>query len=129
MGGVGRHVATLVVAVDGQVQSHQFNELGIVITQHLGKVIRPIFGGVNGSNARSVFVRVSVDSGGDHGQSGDQIHRVLIHVLPVFGLMHATGVSLGEFTFAVQNGDGGRKLRHGVDVAGQVVEQSYDVRW
>lgn len=86
--GVGRHVATFVVAVDCQVQPHEFDELGVVVAQHLGEVVTPILGGVDGSDSRSVPVGVTVDGGGDDWQFGDQVHGVFVGVLPVFGLVH-----------------------------------------
>uniref|UniRef100_A0A182Q2B9 Uncharacterized protein n=1 Tax=Anopheles farauti TaxID=69004 RepID=A0A182Q2B9_9DIPT len=39
---VRRHVATLVVAVDRQVQAHQLRELLVLVAEHLGEVGRPV---------------------------------------------------------------------------------------
>ena len=38
---MGRDVATLVVSVDGQVQAHQLNKVGVVEAKHVAEVGRP----------------------------------------------------------------------------------------
>lgn len=53
--------------MNSKIESHKFNELGIIVSQHGREVVTPIFGGVDGSDARTVFVRISVDSSCDDG--------------------------------------------------------------
>lgn len=50
----------------GKIQPHQFNEMWIVVTQHRGEIVTPILRRVNGADARTIFVRVSVDCSCDH---------------------------------------------------------------
>ncbi|TMW48369.1 hypothetical protein DOY81_006551 [Sarcophaga bullata] len=54
--GVGRYIATFVITVDGQVETHQFGEFGIVIAQHLNEIGRPIQIGINGFGAFAIAV-------------------------------------------------------------------------
>ena len=127
MGGVGRDVATLVVGVDGHVQAHQLDELGIIVADHLAEVGRPVKALVNGWGGGLLAVQVVVDDGGDGGQVGDAVHAVLVDVLPVGGLVDTVVVSLGELGLGVHEGDGGGELGHWVDVVGEGVEHLLDV--
>lgn len=81
MNGVGRYVATFVITVNSEVESHELDEFGIVITQHCGEVVAPVLGGVDGTDARAVLVGVAVDGGCYDGQLGDEVNGVFIYVL------------------------------------------------
>lgn len=70
------------VPVDGEVEAHELRELGIIEAQHGAVVSRPVLVVVDGPNAFAVAIRVAVDRRSDHRQLGDQIHRVLVNVLP-----------------------------------------------
>uniref|UniRef100_A0A182SDY3 Uncharacterized protein n=1 Tax=Anopheles maculatus TaxID=74869 RepID=A0A182SDY3_9DIPT len=126
---VGRHVTTLVVTVDRQVQAHQLGELLILVAQHLGEVGRPILLWVDRTNTLAVAVRVTVDGGRNHRQLSDQVHAVLVHVLPVLALVHTVRVRFSEFALVVKGGHGAAQLRHRVKRGGHVVKHGDDVRW
>lgn len=115
MRGVGAGVATLVVAVDHQVQTHELVELSVVEAQHaveVGRVVQARVVGVVGL----AEVRVAINKGRHLRQAGDEVHAVLVGVLPVGRLVDALGVLLGEDALGVHGGHGGRQLGHGVGV-------------
>ena len=121
MGGVSGHVASLMVRVDGQVETHQLGEHGILVADHLGEVVRPILRGVNGAGRCSLPVQVVVDGGGNHGQLSDQVHAVLKVGLPVLSLVHTLSVGLGKLGLGAEGGTGRAELCHGVEVSGEIV--------
>jgi len=49
--------------VNRQVETHQIDELVILVAQHVRKVGRPVLFGVNGTHARAIAVEVAVDNG------------------------------------------------------------------
>ncbi len=122
-----RHIASLVVRVNGHVQTHQFAELLIVVAQHVRKVARPIQFGI-GLNVLAVLVGTAVDVRSHTGQARNQIHRILIRGFPVLRLVYARRVGLGKLTFRAQSHDAHHKLRHGVRVAGQGVNSLEHMR-
>jgi hypothetical protein len=123
VGGVGGNVTTLVVSVDGQVQTHQLNEVGVVGEAELvGQVVGVVLVLLDRGDL-AVLVDVAEDLGGDGGETGNEVHRVLKGVLPVLGLVHALGVGLGELGLVLESSDGERELGHGVEVAGAAVDE------
>lgn len=84
---VCRNIATFVITVNGQIETHQLGELLVVEAQHACVVGRPIQFGVDGSTHFSALVRVTVDGGGNDRQLRNQIHAVFVHRLPVLGLL------------------------------------------
>ena len=58
---VSGHVATLVIGVDGEVETHQLDELRVVVAQHRREVVRPVLAGVDGADALAALVQVSGD--------------------------------------------------------------------
>merc|ERR1712212_969196 len=124
---MGRDVATLMITVNGHVETHEFNKLGVVVADHFAEVGAPVEVGVDGGGGGAVAVQVVVDDGGNGGQIGDAIHAVLVRMLPVGRLVDAIIVCLGEFGLGIHEGDGGRELGHGVDVGGQIVEHLLDM--
>lgn len=74
--------------MNGEIKTHQLGELLIVIAQHASEVGRPIEFWVNGSNALSVTVSVTVDGGSDNWKLGNQIHAVFIDIFPVLALVN-----------------------------------------
>ena len=128
VGGVGRDVATLVVSVNGQVQTHQLDEVLVLgETELVSQVVRVVLVLLDGGDL-AVLVDVAEDLGGDGGQLGDEVHGVLKGVLPVLGLVHALGVGLGELRLVLERGDGDGELGHGVEVAGAAVDELLDER-
>lgn len=67
--------------MDGEVETHQLSELGVVEAEHVAVVGRPVLVVIDGTDALPVAVCVAVDGRRDHRQLGDQVHRVFVHVL------------------------------------------------
>lgn len=67
--------------MDGEIESHELSELGIIVAQHVGEIVRPIQVGIDGSNAAALTVQVAVDLSRHTGKLGNQVHGVLIHKL------------------------------------------------
>lgn len=123
---VGRDVTTLVVAVDDQVQAHQVVELSVAEAQQASEVSAVVqLGVVSGEFA--VLVGVSVDASGNLGQSGENVQSIFEGGVPVLGLLDASLVGLGELRLGLHGSDGGRQLRHGVEVLGEVVQHVNNV--
>ena len=82
--------------MDGEVEPHELSEHWVLVADHLGEVVRPVLGRVDGAGGSTVPVQVVVDGGGHHGQLGDHVHGVLESGVPVLGLVNSLSVSLGE---------------------------------
>lgn len=67
--------------MDGEVEPHEFCELCIAVTQHVGEVVRPVQVGVDGTDAASFTVQITVDLSSHAGELGNQVHGVLVHKL------------------------------------------------
>jgi len=123
VGGVGTDVTTLVVGVDGQVQTHQLNEVVVAGEAKLvGQVEGVILVLLDGSDL-AVLEDVTVDLSGDGGQLGDQVHGVLEGVAPVVLLVDTLGVGLGEGRLVLESGHSQGELSHGVEGAGAAVDE------
>lgn len=127
VGGVGRDVTSLVVRVDGEVESHELDKVLVLgESENVGKVERVILVLLDGRDL-SVGVEVSVDSTGEVWQFGNQVHRVLKGVLPVLLLVETLGVGLGKGRLRLERGDGEDELSHRVEGVGTSVNQLLDV--
>lgn len=130
VGGVGRDVTTLVVTVQGKVQTEEILEILVLLTttsQHGSEVVRPILSGVDLSGeSTSAIVGVLVDLGRDGWELGEQRDGVIEGRLPVVGLVDAGLVCLGEGRGVVQRRDGDGELRHWVQVFWEGVEEGVD---
>lgn len=103
--GVGTDVSSLVIGVNGEVESHQLDEVLVLSKAELvGEVERVILVLLNLSNLSSLE-DVLVDAGSNGWELGDQIHGVLEGVLPVLSLLHALGVSLCECGLVLKSSD------------------------
>jgi hypothetical protein len=124
--GVGADVATLVVGVDGQVETHQLNEVLVLAEAELvGKVERVVLVLLDGSDL-AALEDVLVDARSNVGQLGNQVHGVLKGVAPVLLLVDTLGVGLGEGGGLLKSGDGQGELGHGVEVGRAVVDELLD---
>lgn len=104
MCGVGADVASLVIAVDDEVQPHQFVEVLVGESKHLCKVgchIQMIIG----RDDFALMIDVAVYLGGNARQEGDKIQVVLVDVFPVLSLRDAVVIGLGELAFVLQGGN------------------------
>lgn len=123
VGGVGADVATLVVSVDGQVQTHQLNEVAVAAEAELvGQVEGVILVLLDGGNL-AILEDVAVDAGGNVGQLGNEVHGVLEGVVPVVLLVDTLGIGLGEGRLVLEGGHGKGELSHGVESAGAAVDE------
>lgn len=123
VGGVGGNVTTLVVSVDGEVESHQLNKVLVLgETELVGQVPRVVLVLLGGRDL-AVLEDVAVDARGNVGELGNEVHGVLESVLPVLGLLHALGVGLSEGRLVLKSSDGQRELSHGVEGVGAAVDE------
>jgi hypothetical protein len=128
VGGVGRHVAALVVRVDGQVQTHELLELFGVIAQLLSEVGRVIDRRVDWSDL-AVLEDVSVDTGGNGWELGNEVNGVLISILPVVLLVDTLLISLGEQRLGFERGHSHGELGHRVEGWWSTVNNLLHVLW
>lgn len=127
VGGVGADISTLVVGVDGKVESHQLNKVLVLGESELvGQIVAIVLVLLDRGNL-AILVDVAVDLSGDGGKLGNEVHGVLEGVLPVLGLLHSLGICLGEAGLALKSSYGERELGHGVEVARAAVNQLLDV--
>ena len=108
--------------MNGQIKSHKLGEVGIIVAKHACEVSRPILVDIDGANARALAIQISVNDGGNSRQLSNQVHGVLVHVLPVVGLVDALRVGLGELALALKRVDGRAELGHRVQVMREVVQ-------
>ena len=83
--------------VNGEVESHQLNELGILEADLVAIVGRPIHVRVGRWQGGAFAVQVVVDFGSDRHQVGNAVHAIFVGVLPVGGLVDAIGICLHEW--------------------------------
>ncbi len=126
VGGVGGNVATLVVGVDGEVESHELNE-GLVVTEtELVGEIEGVILVLLDSGDLTILVDVLVNAGGDGWKLCDEVHGILEGVSPVVLLVDALGVSLGEGRLVLKSVDGNGELSHWVEGRWTAVDQLLD---
>jgi hypothetical protein len=126
VGGVRADVTTLVVRVDGQVETHQLNKVLVVTESELVSQVEGIILVLLDSGDLAILEDVAVDAGSNGGELGNEVHGVLEGVLPVFLLIQTFGVGLGEGRFVLESSDGKRELSHGVEVVGAAVNELLD---
>lgn len=123
----------MVLRMDGQVQTHELSKLGVVEPKHVSQIVRPVLGGVDGSN-NTILECVAVDVRGNDGKLGNQVHAILIGVLPILGLtdqyktsashlVHSGSISHGELALRLQCAQSRRELAHGVHVLGEACNE------
>lgn len=124
--GVGADVSTLVVGVDGEVQTHQLNKVSVVAeTELVSEVEGVILVLLDGSNL-ATLEDVLVDAGSNVGELGNEVHRVLKGVSPVLLLVDTLGIGLGERRSVLEGVHGQRELSHGVEIGRAVVNELLD---
>lgn len=103
---MGRNITTFMIGVDGQVQSHQFDELFIFAVSHqMSEIVSVIFI-LDDAGKFSTLIDILVDSGGDTREFCDHGHGILEGVFPVLLLVNTFGISLGEGGLVFQCSDG-----------------------
>jgi len=124
--GVGANITTLMISVDSKVKSHQLDEVGVVSeAQLVGEVETVILILLNRCNF-AALEDVLVDSSSDGWELGNQIHRILESVSPVFGFLHSLGVCLRECRLVLESIDCDRKLCHWVKVIRAAIDKLLD---
>lgn len=126
VGGVGRDVTTLVVSVDGEVETEQLDEVGVAAEAELVGEVEGVILVLLNSGDLAALEDVLVDASGNGGQLGNQVHGVLKGVSPVVLLVDTLGVGLGERRGVLEGGNGQGELSHGVKVGRAVVDQLLD---
>eukprot|EP01139_Manchomonas_bermudensis_P019093 Amastigsp_a676365_1425.p2 type:complete len:273 gc:universal Amastigsp_a676365_1425:611-1429(+) len=121
MRGVRRDVAALVVRVDGEVETHQLVERGVVRPEHRGKVRRPVVL-LREVNVLAAVVDVAVDARRNGRQLGDEVHRVLVGRVPVLRLVDPVRVRFGKERLLLEQRHRRHKLRHRVQRLGERVD-------
>lgn len=85
-------ISTFVVSVDGEVQSHQFDKVLVLgEAQLVGEVVRIVLVLLYRRNF-SILEDILIDSSGDGGELGDDVHGILESVGPVVFLIDTFGV-------------------------------------
>lgn len=123
VGSVGANITTLVVGVDGQVQTHELNEVAVVAEAELVGQIEGVVLVLLDRGDLAVLEDVAVDFGGDGGQLGDEVHRVLEGVVPVVLLVDTLSVGLSESGLVLKGSHSQRELGHGVEGVGAAVNE------
>lgn len=123
VGGVCADVAALVVSVDGEIQSHQLDEVLVLTEAKLVSKVETVVLVLLDSSDLSALEDILVDSCGNRRELGNQVHGVLESVTPVFRLAHTLGIGLSEGGFVLESSDGDGELCHWVEVAWAAVDQ------
>lgn len=126
MSGVGADITTLVIGVNGQVETHQLNEITVVAEAELVGQVEGIVLVLLSRSDLAILENIAIDLRGNSGKLGNEIHRVLESVVPVLLLVDTLGVSLSEGRLMFKSGHGQRELGHGVKSAGATVEKLLD---
>ena len=126
VGRVGADVAALVVRVDGQVETHELNEGGVVAEAKLVGEVEGIVLVRLRRHDLAALEDVLVDAGGNGGELGNEVHRVLEGVAPVVTLVDTLGVGTGERRRLLEGRDGHGELGHGVEVRRAAVDELLD---
>jgi hypothetical protein len=108
------NVATLVITVDGDVETEELGECLVVTEAKKSRQIgRVVLVGIDGR--KLAFAEdITVNSTGNVGQFGNEVHRILEGRSPVVLLVDALLVRLGKCGIMVKSSDGQRELGHGV---------------
>ena len=124
--GVSADVTSLVVSVDCEVKSHQFDEVLILAeTKLIGKIERIVLILLDWSNLSSLE-HVLVDSGSNCRELGNQVHGILESVAPIFGLLHSLRVCLGKGRLMLESSDSKGELCHWMEITGAAVDELLD---
>eukprot|EP00049_Salpingoeca_infusionum_P000692 m.41706 g.41706 ORF g.41706 m.41706 type:complete len:323 (+) comp10604_c0_seq1:238-1206(+) len=114
MGCVSRHVAALVISMDGQVHAHQLDKIRVVVAEHVAEVGRPVERSVDWCDG-AVSKCVAEDGGSHNWQLGHKVHGIFVVKLPVVLLLNSLlVVTLGKGRLGLKCRDGRDKLGHWV---------------
>jgi len=123
---MGTDVTTLMISVDGKVQSHQLNKILVFPeTQLICEVEAVVLVLLNGGDL-AALEDVLVNPGGDSWELSDQIHRIFESMSPVLGLFHALSVCFRKGRFVLESSDCNGELCHWVEVVRAAVDEFFD---
>lgn len=127
VGGVGTDITSLVIAVNNQVQAHKLVELWVVESKHSGEVDGPVVG--VGAGELSVLVDVTVDSGSEFWELGNEVQGVFVDVFPVFLLVDTLEVGRSKLAVLLQSENTNAELGHWVECLWERVQSLDGVLW
>lgn len=103
VGSVGRHVTTLVVAVDSNVETEVVNKtLALAVAHHVRHVLDQIHVRVDGLLAVTLTEHVVVDTGSNGRELGNEVKRILESGVPVLSLLDTGVVGSSELAIVVE---------------------------
>lgn len=111
MCGVGRDIASLMITMEGEVETEEISESLILwLAEHDGEVLGPIEVAVDGWESTTWAVGLVVDLSGDSWELGEEGDGIFEDWLPVLGLVETVLVGLCEDGVVVESRDtGGEK--------------------
>lgn len=122
VGRVRRDVATFMIRMKHQVQTHRLLEpFALIHPQHLGKVGCPVQLGVVGRHF-AIMKGPTIDRGRDDGDFGNNVQTIFQGIRPIVILLHALLILLEELGILLQRQHGHRQLRHGMRLNRQGVD-------
>lgn len=127
--GVGADVTTLMVSVDGEVESHQLNESLVVAEAELVGVVEGVILILLDWGDLAILVDVLVDPGSNGWELRDQVHGILESVSPVILLVDTLGVGLREGRLVLESIDSDGELSHWVEGGWAAVDDLLDELW
>mmetsp|Transcript_11507 Transcript_11507/g.70772 ORF Transcript_11507/g.70772 Transcript_11507/m.70772 type:complete len:235 (-) Transcript_11507:94-798(-) len=128
VGCMSTNVATLVIRVDGLVETHELPTLFIIVSHHSGVIGRPVQGRIRPNTHRGLSAIVApVNICRNLWQLRDEVHGIFVHVFPVLGLVHAIEVRPGKMRAGLQGHDRRRELCHGMRIGRERLQDAVDV--
>lgn len=79
------------------------------------------------THSGSISVQITIDDGSNGGELGQEIHAVLIGVLPIRSLRHSSRVSSCELALVIEGSDCSHKLSHRMKILRENVEETDNV--
>ena len=125
---MGRHVATFMVHVHGQVESDELLDWLSIEAHHVGEIASEILARGRVRH-RSFVVKVMVDFSRDSLCLRNDVEAVLEGRFPVFGTMDASSVSSSELALSLTSQHTSGELGHGVHLCWEVVYHALHVGW
>lgn len=130
VGGVGGNVSSLVVTMEGEVESEQVVEalVGLAaLSEELSEVVGPVLSGVELLFANLLDLIRAEDQCCETGDLGEEGNAVIKSRLPVARLVKTVGISFGELGFGVQSRNCNGQLGHWVHPLGEGLDEVKNV--
>ena len=114
----------LYLRVNGDVESHEFPELGVGEAELVGEVARVVEAAVSGGDSSVIAVLVGIHNGCNARNLGAEIKAIFISGFPVLGLVDTRVVGLGEVGAGLASKNTSGELGHSVHVLGEGFDES-----